>query len=108
LFGILIDWISKKACDGYGLQLERRTHTLRGNKEGWKLPHFDFAYDVALLTSGERQATEALARLETPGEEVGLVVSPGKTKAMTVGTVPINLSNEGQPCPENELRKTTP
>jgi exonuclease III len=102
LFGILIDWILKKACDGYGLQLERRTRTLRGTKEGWKLPDFDFADDVALLTSGERQATEALARLKRAGEEVGLVVSPEKTKVMTVGTTPVNVSDDGRPIDQVE------
>ena len=102
LFGILIDWILKKACNGYGLQLERRIHTLRGTKEGWKLPDFDFADDAALLTSEERQATEALVRLKRAGEEVGLVVSPEKTKVMAVGTTPANVSDDGRPIDQVE------
>ena len=103
LFGILIDWVLRKACNGHGIQLEKRHRTLRGIQEGWRLPDLDFADDVALLTSGEQQATEALARLKRAGEEVGLVVSTEKTKAMPVGQTDANVIDDGRPI--DQVRK---
>ncbi|KAL6481095.1 hypothetical protein MHYP_G00091750 [Metynnis hypsauchen] len=97
LFGVLIDWLLRKACDGYGIQLEKSIRTLRGFREGWKLPDLDFADDVALITSGDQKATEALSRLRRAGEEVGLVVSTEKTKVMPVGQTEINVEDEGHP-----------
>jgi len=85
LFGVLIDWVLRKACDGYGIQLKKRVRTLRGIEEGWRLPDLDFADDIALLTPGDKEGTEALMRLRRAGEEVGLVVSAEKTKVMTFG-----------------------
>ena len=95
LFGVLIDWVLKKACEGRGLQLKRRTRTLLGVEEAWKLGDLDFADDVTLLESDEKESTIALSRLKRAGEEVGLVVSAEKTKSMPIGDVPATVKDGG-------------
>ena len=85
---------------GMELSWKKRSRTLRGLREGWKLPDLDFADDVTLLKSGERHATEALSRLERSSEEVGLVVSTEKTKAMPIGKADASVVDDG--CPINQ------
>ena len=80
LFGILIDWVLRKSCDGHGMHMKKRVRTLRGIEEGWKLPDLDFADDIALLEADEREASTALGRLRKVGEEVGLAILAKKTK----------------------------
>lgn len=95
LFGLLIDWVLHKACDGYGMQLEKKVRTLKGTTEGWKLPDLDFADDVTQLNPDDKRASEALARLKRAGEEVGLVVSAEKTKVMAVGEEEVRVEDDG-------------
>lgn len=93
LFGLLIDWVLHKACDGYGLMMKKRVRTLLGISEGWQLSDLAFADDVTLLTDNDRKASEALVRLKRAGEEVGLVISTEKTKVMSFGDTPANVSD---------------
>jgi len=95
LFGVLIDWVLRKACDGHGLVLKRRVRTLRGVEEGYRLPDLDFADDVTLVERGERESSAALRRLRRAGEEVGLVVSWEKTKVMPIGETPASVADDG-------------
>jgi len=93
VFGLLIDWVLKKACDGHGMVLRKRVRTLKGVTEGWKLPDLDFADDVTLITTKDREASEALTRLKRAGEEVGLVISAEKTKTMAFGDQQVEVMN---------------
>jgi len=96
LFGLLIDWVLKKSCEGHGLRMRKRVRTLKGVVEGWSLADLDFADDVTLVEGGGRESSAALTRLRKAGEEVGLVVSKEKTKAMPIGEVQATVKDDSQ------------
>jgi len=93
LFGVLIDWVLRKACEGHGMLMRKRVRTLKGIVDGWKLADLDFADDVALLDHDEAEASASLTRLRRAGEEVGLVVSTEKTKVMAIGETPASVKD---------------
>ncbi|MCG8432081.1 MAG: reverse transcriptase family protein, partial [Candidatus Omnitrophica bacterium] len=98
LFGVLIDFVLRKACDQnrYGICIRERKRTLFGTDKGLLLPDLDYADDVTLLETSDNHGNRLLNSVARAGGEVGLSVSVPKTKGMGIGDTTGAVQLEGQ------------
>jgi len=76
LFLMVIDFVMRKTMEGkdFGISWDHR-----------RLADLDFADDIALLDYTHGALQDMTNRLHGLGKKVGLRISDGKTKTMTVG-----------------------
>jgi len=80
IFLLVIDWVMKKATRDTASGIEWLTDS--------KLKDLDFADDIALLDVLLNGIQDLTSQVEDTAKLVGLRVNAGKTKMMTLGTLP--------------------
>ena len=93
LFVIVLDYVLRNTFDGKEEELGFKLHRRRSSRvKAVTVTDMDFADDLAITTEEEKQAQEALLRLETEAEKIGLVCNAKKTEFQSFNQEgPVNI-----------------